>query len=109
GGIFIYSCYSEMFFVARVVNYIKRFCNFSLMKKVTDKIIKNISQSAVRVDNRFYVIPREGKWILRKDKSERVSGIFVTRDEAISAGKEKIKLSESASVVVHGMNGNITN
>ena len=53
-----------------------------------------------------HVVPHEGGWATRRDRSERVGGVFSTQKEAEEAARETAR-REKTEVVIHGRDGKI--
>jgi hypothetical protein len=53
-----------------------------------------------------HVVPRNGKWTVRKAGAARASGTFETQKEAIEAGR-KIAQNQGTELYIHGRNGRI--
>ena len=53
-----------------------------------------------------HVVPRNGKWAVRKSGSTRVSRYFKTQDEAIEAARDIAK-REHTELYIHGSDGRI--
>lgn len=53
-----------------------------------------------------HVVPRGGKWAVRKAGSERASGVYQTQDEAINRAREIAK-NQGTELYVHGRDGRI--
>ena len=53
-----------------------------------------------------HVIPHDGKWALKSERSKRVSSVFPTKREAIDAARE-IARKEGGVLFVHGPTGQI--
>ncbi len=51
-----------------------------------------------------HVVPRDGKWAVRKAGSDRVTRTFETQREAVAAGRD-IARSQGAELVIHGSDG----
>jgi len=53
-----------------------------------------------------HVVPRNGKWSVRKAGSSRASGVFSTQKEAVAAGRE-IARNQGTELYIHGRDGRI--
>lgn len=53
-----------------------------------------------------HVVPRDGKWSVRKAGSDKVTRTFSTQKEAISEAR-KIARNQSTELYVHGRDGRI--
>ena len=53
-----------------------------------------------------HVVPRDGKWAVRKEGAERVTRRYETQREAIDAARE-IARRQRTEVYVHGRDGRI--
>ena len=53
-----------------------------------------------------HVVPRSGKWAVRKSGSTRVSRYFKTQSEAIDAARDIAK-REHTELYIHGSDGRI--
>ena len=53
-----------------------------------------------------HVVPRDGKWAVRKEGAERVTRRYNTQGEAIDAARE-IARKQRSEVFVHGRDGRI--
>lgn len=53
-----------------------------------------------------HVVPRNGKWAVRKEGSDRVSRYFDTQSEAIDVGRD-IAQRQRTEVYIHGSDGRI--
>lgn len=53
-----------------------------------------------------HVVPNGGKWSVRRAGASRVSGTFVTQQEAIERARELAK-NQSTELYVHGRDGRI--
>ena len=53
-----------------------------------------------------HVVPRDGKWAVRKEGAERVTRRYETQREAIDAARE-IARRQGTEVYVHGRDGRI--
>ena len=53
-----------------------------------------------------HVVPRDGKWAVRKGGAERVTRRYDTQREAINAARE-IARTQGSEVLVHGRDGRI--
>ena len=53
-----------------------------------------------------HVVPRQGKWAVRKAGSNRVTKSFATQREAIETAR-KLARSQKTEVYVHGRDGRI--
>lgn len=53
-----------------------------------------------------HVVPRDGKWSVRKAGSDRVTQTFETQREAISAARQ-IARNQGAELYIHGRDGRI--
>jgi hypothetical protein len=61
-----------------------------------------------RADARVYHIEPKGEdWQVRKDGSERASGAYGTKKEAIAAGRELAQKHEPSRLVIHGGDGSV--
>lgn len=56
--------------------------------------------------NDRHVVPRNGKWAVRKSGSTRVSRYFKTQSEAIEAARDIAK-REHTELYIHGSDGRI--
>lgn len=56
--------------------------------------------------NTQHVVPRNGKWAVRKSGSTRVSRYFKTQSEAIDAARDIAK-REHTELYIHGSDGRI--
>lgn len=73
--------------------------------KISKRVAARISN--VSSSDWLYVMPRKDKWVVRKDGSERVSGIYPTKIEAVNAAKKTMKLTHVNYIIVHDALGNI--
>ena len=53
-----------------------------------------------------HVVPRDGKWAVRRTGSDRVTKLFNTQKEAIAQGR-KIARNQGTELYVHGRDGRI--
>lgn len=53
-----------------------------------------------------HVVPRDGKWSVRKAGADRVTRTFETQKEAIAAGRE-IARNQGTELFIHGEDGRI--
>ena len=53
-----------------------------------------------------HVVPRNGKWSVRKAGSDRATRTFATQQEAISAAR-KIARNQGTELYIHGRDGRI--
>lgn len=53
-----------------------------------------------------HVVPRKGRWAVRKDGAERVTRHYDTQREAIDAAREFAR-NQRTEVYVHGQDGRI--
>ena len=53
-----------------------------------------------------HVVPRDGKWAVRRTGSDEVTKLFDTRWEAIAQGR-KIARNEGTELYIHGRDGRI--
>ena len=53
-----------------------------------------------------HVVPKGGKWAVRKAGASRASGTFKTQQEAVNRGKTLAK-SEGTELYIHGRDGRI--
>jgi len=51
-----------------------------------------------------HVVPRAGKWAVRKAGSDRVTQTFETQREAVAAGRD-IARNQGSELVIHGSDG----
>lgn len=51
-----------------------------------------------------HVVPRDGKWAVRKAGSDRVTRTFETQREAVAAGRN-IARNQGSELVIHGSDG----
>jgi hypothetical protein len=51
-----------------------------------------------------HVVPRDGKWAVRKAGSDRVTRVFETQREAVAAGRD-IARNQGSELVIHGSDG----
>ncbi|MFO7828431.1 MAG: DUF2188 domain-containing protein [Bacteroidales bacterium] len=58
--------------------------------------------------NDLYVLPRENKWIIKKEKSERASFTFSTKKDATDKAFKMAK-DNNVNVTIYGMDGKIQN
>jgi hypothetical protein len=54
--------------------------------------------------NAQHVVPRDGKWAVRKGGSDRVTRVFETQGEAVAAGRD-IARNQRSELVIHGADG----
>ena len=54
--------------------------------------------------NTQHVVPRDGKWAVRKSGSDRVTRTFETQREAVAAGRD-IARNQRSELVIHGSDG----
>ena len=55
-----------------------------------------------------HVIPHQGRWAVRGAGNSRATGVFSSRNEAITAGR-RIARNQRSELVVHGSDGRIRN
>jgi len=53
-----------------------------------------------------HVLPREGKWAVKKAGSSKASGIFDNKAEAVSFAKE-VAINQGTALFIHGKDGRI--
>jgi Uncharacterized protein conserved in bacteria (DUF2188) len=53
-----------------------------------------------------HVIPRNDRWVVRKEGSARINSVHTTQREAIEAGREMAR-NGSSELVIHGSDGRI--
>ncbi len=53
-----------------------------------------------------HVVPRNGKWAVRKSGSSKATKIFETQKQAISEGRRLAK-SQHTELYIHGRNGRV--
>lgn len=76
----------------------------TIARRLTPKIIKKVAEQASTSNNRLHVLPREGKWVVRKDGATRIIGIYVSRDAALKVAKRN---KSKSKIIVHDRTGNI--
>lgn len=77
-------------------------------KKITHKTVLRIANSSVINGMRLHVLPRGDKWVVRKDGSIRATGIYLTKEQALSAAKNIVKGGGVPYAVVHDEFGKVT-
>jgi hypothetical protein len=55
---------------------------------------------------RQHIVPVDGQWGVRRERSERLTGIYPTQGEAIERGRE-IARNQQTELVIHRRNGEI--
>lgn len=53
-----------------------------------------------------HVVPKDGKWAVRRTGASRVSGTYDTQAEAIERARE-IAMSQKTELYIHGRDGRI--
>jgi hypothetical protein len=77
------------------------------IKNITQQIIDRVAEAAAIHSNRLHVLPRNEKWVVRRDGARRVMGIFGTRDEALNLARLYVNNGSMEYAVVHDSNGHI--
>lgn len=54
-----------------------------------------------------HVVPKGGKWAVRRAGAQRASGVYATQKEAIAKGKELAR-NQGTELYVHGKDGRIS-
>lgn len=73
-------------------------------------IVKRIARRAVDSNGRMHVLPRTGRWIVKKEGADRAVGVFASREEAIKAATSiKIKIAGISSIYIHDATGDVVN
>jgi len=55
----------------------------------------------------MHVLPREGKWVVRKDGASRVTGVYTTRDAALRVARRSKSAGKANYIVVHDSTGKV--
>jgi len=77
-------------------------------KQITPKILLRIVESSTTRGLRVHVLPRGDKWVVRKDGSIRASGIFSSKEQAVTVASNIVKENKKLYAVVHDRLGNVT-
>jgi len=51
-----------------------------------------------------HVVPRDGKWVVKADGSQRASRVLATQAQAVEVAR-RIARNQGADVVIHELNG----
>ena len=76
-------------------------------KKITKQLAKSIGRLASVHSNRYHVMPRSNKWIIRRDGAIRALGIYKTRNEAVKKVEDVVRSSHGGYAYIHGKDGRI--
>jgi Uncharacterized protein conserved in bacteria (DUF2188) len=57
-------------------------------------------------NEKFHVVPRNDKWVIRKEGSTKATSIHKNQRDAVKVGKE-IARNNSSELVIHGRDGRI--
>lgn len=74
-------------------------------KKLSERIILNVAETARNPKNRLHVISRNGKWVIKREGAKRVFGIYPTKTEAIEIATARVKAGKTEGAIVHDLMG----
>lgn len=70
-------------------------------------MVNDVAKSAAAVKYRYHVIPRDSRWVVRRNGAKRVSGLYDTLETAIQSAKALASKEAKGYVVVHDNMGNV--
>jgi hypothetical protein len=87
------------------MNMLTQYAPLNILHSVVERFSNNLNKEYI-VGKNQHVVPVDGKWGVRAERSERLTSVHSTQGKAIDAARN-IAQNQHSEIFIHGRNGQI--